>query len=285
MYLVRLPFVANELVISVVYASSVSNMARKPLWAELQSLASSPLVQDKPWSVLGDFKQILYPHEHSNMDQHAQPPGMLDISRCFSLSALSDLQYCGNTFTWSNKQDAGFVAKKLDRIMVNDSWLSLFPLSLAVFGEPGFSDHSPCCLFLDSHKPKKKIPFKFLSLLNRHPEFAGLIKVWWDNLNFDCSEMLKLSKRLKELKPVIREFSRENYSNLEKRVREAYDRLITCQQSLLSDPSPPRILQESKAHQTWCTLALAEESFLRQKSRICWLEEGDKNSKFFHRAV
>lgn len=37
--------------------------------------------------------------------------------------------------------------------------------------------------------------------------------------------MLRVSRKMKELKSIIRTFSRENYSELEKRVNEAFEDL------------------------------------------------------------
>lgn len=155
--LVKMPFVSVEFVVSFVYASSTCADSRKLLWSEVEDLASSPVVVDKPWTVLGDFNQTLLPHEHSTASVYSSS-GMRDLNHCLTSSSLTDLPYCGNTFTWTSKHENGLVAKKLDRIVVNDEWLLSFPNSIAVFGEPGFSDHSPCCVFLDSNMPKQKNP-------------------------------------------------------------------------------------------------------------------------------
>lgn len=50
----------------------------------------------------------------------------------------------------------------------------------------------------------------------------------------------------------------------------------------MSNPSVVTSTAERQAHQKWITLAIAEASFLRQKSRVTWHREGDMNSAFFH---
>ena len=177
------------------------------------------------------------------------------------------------------------ISKKLDRILVNDSWLRLFPNSLGVFGDPGISDHSPCCVFLDTTRPKAKAPFKFFSMLNDNPDFAPLIAECWSSLPFHGTMMLRVSEKLKELKSIIRAFSQENYSGIEQRVTEAFEELSRWQQNVLSSPTPTASLNERIAHDKWVNLARAEESFFFQRSRVTWLDKGDANTTFYHRQV
>ncbi|KAL0875746.1 hypothetical protein Bca101_025451 [Brassica carinata] len=122
-------------------------------------------------------------------------------------------------------------------------------------------------------------------MLNSHPDFAEIIESCWSSLSFAGSKMFLISKKLKEIKSIIRSFSRENFSELEKRVTESFLELQSYQQALLATPTPALAVLERNAHKKWIMLAKAEESFLRQRSRIQWLAEGDSNSAFFHRAI
>ena len=200
--LVKLPFVTTELAVTLVYGSNHrKNM--KHLWSDLIFLASSPQISNRPWAILGDLNQTLYADEDSNADHFSSTRGMREFSQCVIDAGIQDLQFCGSSFTWSNNQGPGIISKKLDRIMVNDEWLATFPNALGVFGEPGISDHSPCCIFLDVGKQKIKRPFKFFTMLNDHPDFAILISECWNSLNFSGSKMLTVSKKLKHLKSII----------------------------------------------------------------------------------
>ena len=223
---------------------------------------------------MGDFNEIISPSEHSSADHSTSTRGMCDFRECLQQCSLSDLQYSGNTFTWSNSS----VSKKLDRVLYNEEWLESFPESIAVFGKPGISDHSPCCTFLDQFKPPQKRPFRFFAHLNSHPDFQELVRYVWNSLPFLGS------KQLKEMKPFIRAFNKENYSEIEKPVQEAFDHLTDCQQVSLSAPSSLVADAERSAHARWYGLAKAEDKFLRQRSRVQWSVDGDEGTAFFHRA-
>ncbi|CDY33593.1 BnaC06g29590D [Brassica napus] len=120
---------------------------------------------------------------------------MRDFRECLERSSLADLQFSGHNFTWTNHS----VSKKLDRILCNEDWVEQFSDSIGVFGKPGISDHSPCCIFLDQLKPPQKRSFRFFAHLNDHPEFSALIKFTWNALPFYGSKQLCVSKKLKEV--------------------------------------------------------------------------------------
>ena len=277
---VKLPRVSSEMIISIVYGSNC-RIERRELWSDVELFSSSPLVSTLPWIIMGDFNEILTPTEHSSMNVHSSHRGMRDFSECLKRSDIFDLPWSGNAFTWSNRH----ILKKLDRILSNDIWPQVFPNSIGVFGDFGISDHSPCCVFLDQQRPKQKRPFKFFSHLNLNPEFLEIIKGCWNNLSFEGSRQLCVSKKLKELKSIIRSFSKTNYSNLEKRVQEAFDSLILCQQATLLAPSLSTAELEREAHSKWSLLAKAEDSFLKQRSRVQWSSDGDANTCFYHRSI
>ncbi|XP_033134016.1 uncharacterized protein LOC117127540 [Brassica rapa] len=275
--LVKLPNVRNEIAISCVYGSNC-RIERRTLWQELEACSSLPQLVNVPWLTYGDFNEILDPSEHSKIDQFSFPRGMRDFKECIDECSLFDLPYCGNSFTWSN----GHVSKKLDRILTNSAWLQQFPESIGVFGVPGISDHSPCCVFLDQHRPKQKRPFKFFAHLNQHEDFVEILGNCWNSLDFHGTNQLRVSKKLKELKGVIKSFSREHFSHLEQRVEEAFTDLCLAQANSLDNPSPTATNLERDAHHRWHVLAKAEDSFLKQRSRVQWSVDGDSNTAYYH---
>lgn len=274
----------SEFVVSMVYASN-SVEERKLLWSELEAISSTQAVRGKPWIVLGDFNQVLQPQEHSkaatlNIDTRTR-----EFRNCLLNAELFDLNFRGSTYTWWNKRKSAPVAKKIDRVLVNDLWLDLFPDSVAEFGPPDFSDHAPATVVLNPQSQRAHGPFKFFNYLLKNKDFVTDLAYHWYSSNVTGSAMLRVSKKLKLLKFFICNFSKDNYSNLEKRVREAHAILLSSQADMLATPTTANAEKEQVARERWQILATAEESFFYQRSRVTWLSLGDSNTAYYHRMV
>lgn len=69
--------------------------------------------------------------------------------------------------------------------------------------------------------------------------------------------------------------------NLIKRAKESYDVLCQKQEENLNNPSPAAMEEENEAFTRWERVALLEEKYLKQKSKLFWLKIGDKTTKPF----
>lgn len=94
--------------------------------------------------------------------------------------------------------------------------------------------------------------------------------------------MFMLTKRLKALKQSIRELSKTKLGNLPKKTKEAYQELCEKQKRTLENPNQETIREESRAYERWQHLAELVEEFLKQRSKLHWLEVGDGNNHVFH---
>ncbi|XP_024010658.1 uncharacterized protein LOC112086111 [Eutrema salsugineum] len=118
--------------------------------------------------------------------------------------------------------------------------------------------------------------------LDRVMEFAPMVKEQWETseeLFHSTSVMYRLTKKLKNLKPTLRSLAKQRIGNLTKRVRESFDQLCNQQELNALTPSESGAQAESLAFARWEHLSELEEVFLKQKSKLHWLNVGDKYIK------
>ncbi|XP_039159633.1 uncharacterized protein LOC120289171 [Eucalyptus grandis] len=163
-----------------------------------------------------------------------------------SQTELEDLRYVGIHFTWFTSSGASWKLRKIDCVLVNTKWSQEFSYSEASFLDPDISDHTPMIVKVLQPVHRRK-PFKFFDLWTKHSNFHAIVTQVWKSLG-EGFPVYGLVSKLKTLKGHLKLLNRESFFNISKRVD-------------------------------------VEESFFRQKSKIKWLKEGDRNTKFFHHSV
>ena len=164
----------------------------------------------------------------------------------------------------------------------------MFPNAFTEVLQPGLSDHCPLVTNLNI-KPdsgrRKYYPFKFFNFWADHPDFLGLVKEAWDN-DIRGTPMYRLTRKLKRVKAILRDFNFYSFGKLCERVMDARETLNQAQSALLNNPSNPMLIDnEKKFLKAYHDLDYAEEGFLKKKSRVQWLKLGDQNTRFFHKAI
>ena len=248
-------------------------IARRTLWDDLRRWSPT-----SPWLILGDFNSLL-----SQADKHDGEPvsnyETTDFRQCCSDLGLTDLNYSGCHYTWSN----GRVWSKLDRVLVNPLW-SLANVSVHVqFDNPGaFSDHSPVTVAFFTRQLMGKQSFKFFNMWANHATFLDLVAAHWTYSVYG-SPMFILCKRLKNLKRPLRDLNKLHYSHISERVARAEAALDT-HQTLLSQDRDNIHLQavDKELRQGLLRLKEAERLFFSQKLKCNFHIECDKGSSFFH---
>ncbi|XP_042489264.1 uncharacterized protein LOC122069344 [Macadamia integrifolia] len=100
---------------------------------------------------------------------------------------------------------------------------------------------------------------------------------------FSSSDQQISVHKLKRLRPIIKTWARENFPNFEielVRTREALDQIQA--QIELQGMDDSLFGQEADAKSAYLVAMKNHEKLWAEKSRIRWLKEGDRNSKFFH---
>lgn len=99
------------------------------------------------------------------------------------------------------------------------------------------------------------------------------------------SALYRFSKKLKDLKPLLRDLRKEQIGDVTKKTKEAWNFLCDCQIGTLNNPSQALMEVESKAYDRWNFLSQLVEKILSQKAKIHWLDVGDGNNKQFYQAA
>ncbi|XP_075092574.1 uncharacterized protein LOC142172785 [Nicotiana tabacum] len=117
--------------------------------------------------------------------------------------------------------------------------------------DPHCSDHSPLSIGLDINEEKNAKPFKFLNHLAEHDNFLKIVDEAW----------------------------RQSYGV---KVKEYRQKLIEVQEHVSDLGQNRQLIEDEKAAklqlEKWSRI---EESIMKQKSRIKWLQLGDANTAYF----
>ncbi|KAL5553199.1 hypothetical protein UlMin_040600 [Ulmus minor] len=174
---------------------------------------------------------------------------------------LIDLGFEGDDcFTWSNGQ----VFERLDRFFGNHSWLETFPINKVKHLYFFCSDHRPIMLAFGNNASGRKCG-KVRRGSRFHFEHA-----WCEDPGYDrialCGKNLEV-------------WGKDRFCHLTTEKKTLQEK-ISCLSSL-HDSGSWKILKECEKNLN--SLLDTEERYWRQRSRVSWLKDGDRNTKFFHR--
>ena len=253
-----------------------------PLWEDLSNFSQT--VQAQPWIVTGDFNSVRHISKKSGRNL-SWTTAMEAFNKCCAAADIDDLKFVGHLLTWSNKNPNNPISKKLDRALINSSWLSAFPNAEAEFLSPGISDHCHIIIRLGISFQRLNKPFKFFNFLADHPSFEGLVEDAWDT-SIPGSPLYQFCRKLKSLKAQLEILNQESFSKLPFRLSAARESLYAVQNQLNAQPQCPILRQREKAAlEKFVVISKAEEELFHQKSRVKWIELGDQNTSYFHKAV
>lgn len=196
-------------------------------------------------------------------------------------TGLKDLGFRGNTYTWANnKHGQAYVAARLDRAFSNTSWLDSFVDPLITHLPKLCSDHSPLLLSHRTRLSSANIPFKFEAMCLSHDSFFKVVETSWATCCSGNPQFI-LARKLKILKTNPKVWNKEAFGQLKVRIAEAERAVLVCQHSLDANPSEASHLELNSAKFSLHNCLKAESDLWRPWSKIRWLQDGDRNTKFF----
>ncbi|XP_062103584.1 uncharacterized protein LOC133814669 [Humulus lupulus] len=228
---------------TVVYGSN-SMGERKTLWDKLASIGQL----NNPWIIFGDFN-AMFSFQDRNGGRQILAKDIADAQDWLALGQVDEFKCSRAHFTWSNKHDVGDrIFSKLDRVFTNDYWLDTFPKTKACFKWGCVSDHS-----------------------------------YWSSTSGSGGGLNKIVQKLLRVKHVLKRFNREEVGDVVLDYKLAKEKFSKAQEALASNPSDYTLHQAViQVQQKVSEMQNRYSSFLKQQSKVNWVNFSDENSRYFH---
>lgn len=268
-----------EWLLTLVYASP-KLLSRVSLYEYLESMKDHMTV---PWLLLGDFNEVIR-QEDKRGGREVRGHSVDRMRHMIEVCQLLEVDFTGPRFTWTNGQSGNLlIEKRLDQGWANEDWFSKFCKAHVQHLPRINSDHHPLLLDLSDtgHHRLPKRSFKFQACWMEHRDFATFMEnAWQESMagSTYCETVRIFTEKM--------ECWRKNiFGSLTQRRKRCEARLCGIQIALEKRRSSFLTGLEVQLKDEYTDILQQEEIFWRQKNNMDWLQSGERNTRFFHRAM
>ncbi|CAL2258641.1 unnamed protein product [Prunus armeniaca] len=192
---------------------------------------------------------------------------------------LSSTRFTGYPFTWARRYpDGSIVEERLDRCVANGVFLGRYSymttIHLVTVGSDHYLIQVDACVVDPEASVKWSRRFHFEEMWTKEPDFDKVIEEAWRTTDGVEGISNSLSLCAKDLKT----WNHVHFGNVCNQLNYAYKELAALQGRLTTYQH----VLKARVEDTISDLLEKHEIMWRQRSRVVWLKEGDKNTHFFH---
>ncbi|KAJ1424731.1 Zinc knuckle CX2CX4HX4C [Sesbania bispinosa] len=172
------------------------------------------------------------------------------------------------------------IRERLDRVLVNWDWRVLYPHAMAMAIPATSSDHTPI-IFWPKPKLRSGRKFKFELFWEEHGDCNSIIQQNWADQAEVSQGWERYFKKANNCKFALQNWHKSTFKRVDHQIaklNEELSRILDSNSQELGNNWE----QIQNLRKQIDALRKQESLYWAQRSRLKWLQYGDRNSKFFH---